>query len=99
MYTMPLGQLLSSINKNYHFYADDSQLYLSFQHDNVSGSEAVHDMSDTINVVRAWMQKNKLMLNDNKTEFLVLSKRLSCPLSLPPLVISDCEISPVQNCP
>ena len=59
-----------------HAYAVDSQLYLSFQPDNeLIETEAITWMERCINAVRAWMLKNKLKLNEEKTKFLVIGSR------------------------
>ena len=51
-----------------HAYADDCQLYLSFQQDNeLSDTEAITSMERCIKAVRAWMLKDKLKLNEEKT--------------------------------
>ena len=42
MYTTPIGAICKKNGLEYHFYADDSQLYLSFKPtDNVSRTEAI----------------------------------------------------------
>ena len=59
-----------------HCYADDSQLYLSFNPDKVtSQQDAIITMQNCINDVRLWMEHDKLLLNDDKTEFLILGTR------------------------
>ena len=59
-----------------HCYAVDSQLYLSFKPDMVtSQQDAVVTMQNCINDVRLWMEHDKLLLNDDKTEFLILGTR------------------------
>lgn len=56
-----------------HAYADDTQLYLSFKPNSSSSqSEAIEGMELCIKVVRAWMVTDKLKLNDDKTEFLII---------------------------
>ena len=56
-----------------HAYANDSQLYLSFKPDSgLSETEAITSMERCIKAVRAWMLKDKLKLNEEKTEFLVI---------------------------
>ena len=59
-----------------HAYADDTQLYLSFKPDTSSSqSEAIEAMELCIKAIRAWMTTDKLKLNDDKTEFLIICTR------------------------
>ena len=59
-----------------HTYVDDTRLYLSFkQSDTFSEVEAVSAMQKCICDVRAWMREDQLILNDDKTEFLIIGTR------------------------
>ena len=55
-----------------HSYADDRQLYLAFS-PNVQGDDVsvVKAMRDCIMDLREWMIRDRLMLKDDKTEFLL----------------------------
>ena len=55
-------------------YADDSQIYLSVKPGN-SEISAYQTLECVINEIRKWMYQNKLKLNDNKTEFMVLGTK------------------------
>ena len=60
----------------YHFYADDTQLYLSFS--SLSGDDQAHSVALVESCVRnidRWMSRNKLKLNRDKTELLVISSK------------------------
>ena len=74
MYKSPLGEIARRHQMFYHFYADDTQLYITFR------TSSVPDMnlSNTkfLNCVRdmdAWMLSNKLKLNKDKSEVLVIN--------------------------
>ncbi len=55
----------------FHLYADDIQLYLSFDgRIPVSKQDALTRMEACIADIKAWMLLNFLKLNDSKTEFL-----------------------------
>ena len=59
-----------------HCYADDSQLYLSLNPScAVSRDEAIRSMETCISDVKQWMMGDKLMLNDDKTKFIVIASR------------------------
>ena len=59
-----------------HCFADDTQLYLSFKpDDNTSQIEAISAMNRCIDDLRNWMIKQRLMINDDKTEFLLTGTR------------------------
>ena len=76
MYTSPLTDIISKHNMNHHFYADDSQIYLSFK-PSAAGEPTTSKLriESCIHDVNNWMSANKLMLNHDKTELLVLLAR------------------------
>ena len=59
---------------SYHIYADDTQMYTYFNpKDANSISMAVCKIEACIRDVRSWMTANQLKLNDEKTEFIVIT--------------------------
>ena len=66
---LPLGAISRYHGIGYHIYADDTQLYLSFKCDNPSIT--LSKLNNCISDIRVWMIKNKLKINDSKTEFIV----------------------------
>ena len=69
----PLGDLCKKYGIDYHGYADDRQLYLSFKPkvpmDQVT---CIRRLELCIAEIRCWMRTNFLKLNDSKTEFILL---------------------------
>lgn len=59
VYIIPLGRIITKYGLSYHMYADDLQLYISF------------DLTQCINETRSWMTANMLKLNNDKTEFFI----------------------------
>ena len=59
-----------------HTYADDTQLYVSFSADSgFEESAALEAMQSCIVDIRKWMLQDRLKLNDDKTEFIVIGTR------------------------
>ena len=56
---------------DFHIYADDTQLYVSFDLSNPN--VAFDRMKLCISDLRFWMIRNKLKINDSKTEFLIIT--------------------------
>ena len=69
LYLLPLGAILKYHGIGYHIYADDTQLYISFKCNNPLAS--LPKLNNCISDIRVWMIKNKLKINDSKTEFIV----------------------------
>ena len=76
MYTKPVCTICRRHDLDYHFYADDLQLYLSFKtNDHVSRDEAVRRVEFCLNDITRWMNHNMLKLNSDKTELIVFGPK------------------------
>ena len=71
LYLLPLGAILKYHGIGYHIYiyADDTQLFISFKCNNPLAS--LPKLNNCISAIIVWMMKNKLKINDSKTEFIV----------------------------
>ena len=70
LYTLPLGSIIKAHGFSYHIYADDTQVYLTFSLD--EQEEALQKLNSCFRDIRTWMIKNKLKINDEQTEFLII---------------------------
>lgn len=66
-----LFHVMKKYLRTMHGYADDTQLYVSF----CAGSDAIPAMEDCICYILRWMTHHHLMMNDDKTEFLIVGSR------------------------
>ena len=61
LYTSPLSDIVKKFNLSYHFYADDSQLYLSFQPTVLGDRDlAVFNIESCVNEINHRMMVNRL---------------------------------------
>ncbi|XP_061477657.1 uncharacterized protein LOC133382019 [Rhineura floridana] len=70
IYMQPLGAVIRSFGVRCHQYADDTQLYFFFS---PSSGEAVDVLNCCLTAIMDWMRANKLKLNPDKTETLLVS--------------------------
>ncbi len=96
IYTRPLGDIARKFNLSFHLYADDTQLYLSFNRsDPASADLAINKLEQCIHEIKQWMLVNKLKLNGNKTEFIkIASKTNTVPSSLTSLRVDTDVVQP-----
>ena len=74
IYTLPLSANLKHYKIGYHIYVDDTQLYCTFEVDSLD--DVLTSLRSCISDIRSWMIKNKLKINDDKTEFLLVTSPL-----------------------
>ena len=95
LYVSPLGDIVRRCNMGFHFYADDTQFYLFFN--SLNADDQVSSVSWVESCVREidnWMTRNKLKLNRDKTELLVISSRYRPRPSLDSIVVGNCLVCP-----
>ena len=77
-------------------YADDSSLYLSVRPDKLES--ATNEIANCVSLVHKWMCKFHLKMNEDKTEFLVISSRqMAKRISPAPLAVGSDQISPSSS--
>ena len=70
----------------FHFYADDTQLYISFSTNNdMELTNSITKIEECLSDIDKWMSINRLKLNKDKTELLYLFSKYNPQQSLYPL--------------
>ena len=67
VYTSPVRDIILKYNLNYHVYADDTQLYITFKSSQEPADSCITTLEKCIQEIRSWMRQNFLKLNDEKT--------------------------------
>ena len=96
IYASKLFKIIENQLPDSHGYADDTQLYLSFKPSlSMSQKDALCAMESCIEKIRRWMIPDKLLMNDGKTEFLVIGTRQQlCKLQPISISVNNSVISP-----
>lgn len=68
-YSSPVAAIIRSHGISVQCYADDTQLYVSFRPN--EEALALERLERCIADLRLWMNRNRLKLNDSKTEFII----------------------------
>ena len=98
MYISPLGDIAQKHGIQYHLYADDSQLYISFQPSLENAKTMIERVENCVSDINIWMEQNFLKLNKSKTELLLIgTKQQLHKLPDIKLQISSCIIEPSSS--
>lgn len=98
LYSSGLFQVVSRHLPDAHGYADDTQMYLSFKPVSTSQDDAIRAIENCVAEVRAWMVSHKLLLNDTKTEFLIIGSRQQLSkVTINSVRVGDSDIEPVDS--
>ena len=78
LFILYTADIVKSINHSrYHLYADDAQIYVHVDSRNVAPS--LDKLNSDLNRIALWSAKNALVLNPNKSKYMVLgSKKQVC---------------------
>ena len=83
LYTRQLADLIDKFCIDYHFFADDSELYSCLPTEPESALSALRNVESCCRQIKIWMTKNKLKLSEQKTEVLLCgpsSRRETVPV-------------------
>ena len=76
LYTCPLGSICIKHDINYHLYADDQQIYLSYKPVKSGDKEnCIGRLEACIAQIREWMMANMLKLNNDKSELIIFGTK------------------------
>ena len=99
IYASKISGTVDKHNLEMHCYADDSQLYLSFcPNDTANQEAALARVERCIEDIRNWMLNDKLKLNDEKTEFMIIGTvHQLAKVSINSLRVGAAFITPVSS--
>ncbi len=96
-YVRPLENIARKSDLGLHTYADDNQLYITFNPLNDT-AQAVKKIEACVDEMRSWMKKNALKMNDEKTEVLIISSPTNRrKFNIDHLRIGESDISPATS--
>ena len=93
LYAQPLSKILVKHGFSYHLYADDSQIYKSFKLEDLNA--VIDSLDNCLTEISSWMSANKLKLNGEKTEVMLVGTHFKTQsITLPSIHLADSEIKP-----
>ena len=76
LYSSPVGDIIRRHNLQYHIFADDIQLHISFKLDSHQDFQSAKvKVQLCVRDIECWMVHDGLKLNQDKTELLVISSK------------------------
>lgn len=104
VYMSPLRHVIAAHGMSMHGYADDTQLYLTFSsaRDPEALKRDCQRVETCISEVHRWMTTNRLKLNPDKTEVMLVGPpRLLAHINIPLISVAGVEVAvskkPVRN--
>ena len=97
LYTTPLSSKIFEHAIPHHLYAADSQLYVFFA--SGDSAAALNGLQSCLASVQTWMSTNKLKLNPDKTEFLLIGNERQQVkyLSMFPIELLGVKTNPAKS--
>ena len=80
IYVLPLGILLRQLGLSFHFFADDTQIYITVTVSNLH--DQVRFLQNAYNIISNFLSYNFLKLNPDKSEIMFIGK---------PNIVSQCK--------
>ena len=70
LYIQPIRDIIRKHGLRCHHYADDLQIYANFEYNNQSIAVCRERLRICVMDIQEWFKTNKLVMNDNKTEYI-----------------------------
>ena len=70
LYVQPAGDIIRKHGLSFHHYADDLQMYTSFEYDHHSFSTSLVKLQCCVSELQKWFSADHLIMNKGKTEFI-----------------------------
>ena len=90
LYTQPLTSVILKHPVSHMLYADDTQVYKSFDLDACLSS--ILCVAKCVSDVKSWMTSNKLQMNEDKTEVLLVTAKQIVNSQHLPEFINPCAL-------
>jgi len=99
LYLIGLKHVLENHCVNYRCYADDIQLYISFEPTQIDAVNAIQKLEACIMDVQNWMSLHSLKLNNAKSEFIMFgSKAQLYKVNITSMTMGNTEIPLSSSC-
>ena len=96
LYISPLESIIDRYHIQKMFYADDTQLYVSFNRSSIS--DPTTEILHCIQTIKQWSQRNSLKLNSSKTEFLHIISRFRETTPIQSLDLDETSVPSSKSC-
>ena len=99
LYSSKLFKIIERHLPDVHTYADETQLYISFNADSrAEQSAALSAMQNCTADIRKWMLQDRVRLNDDKTEFIIIGKRQQlAKVNIDSMQVGESSITPASR--